>query len=578
MRVSKAKPRRRGSVSIVKDRPQPKNFWWPYFEAADRRDYRTGWFYFPNLTPTEQMDRMSVHAIQERGDFLYHNCPPFRMTINGLALDEVGTGLWPSWTSSNPDYNKEVTEAFHIANSDPRSFSMDGRSDFYSAQLLLRIMIRRYGDCFGQFIRSTDRPETNGFLSHLPAMHLVPGYLVENSGYEEKDSKWIRGVLPDDFSRATMYRVLQKETASFSAAGAGGSAMSYTDVPAEDMLHFFDPMVSGQLRGMPVATSIAKKMFRFEDVKRAMANGTLSREMLGFAIEMDGDQGPGPSIQLPGARVVNQETIPAATSVDQETGAAMTTSSRFTVQSFFGWDQQERVIVPELRNGAKFRTLESTRPGTAVMEFLNSILGELAWAAEYPPEYVFFIASGRQGTMLRLLLQKVNAIINGKREFQLKPQFLYRWPVFWVWNGMIKPGRVKAAVPDDWWRFKIGADRDMTVDVGRDGRLYDERVSTNKMSISKYHALWGEDDNDVEDENLAVMKRRVKKLEAFNKELNTAFTYYDVWPRTAGFSGSDIVASPAPAPPDQPVPEPAGGNGKGAPPPGKKQNRHARSF
>jgi hypothetical protein len=205
------------------------------------------------------------------------------------------------------------------------------------------------------------------------------------------------------------------------------------------------------------------------------------------------------------------------------------------------------------------------------MEFLDSILRELAWASDYPPEYVFFIASGKQGTALRLLLQKVNAIVNGKREFQLKPQFLNVFPRFWIWNGMIKPNRVKATVPDNWWSFKTGGTRDMTLDIGREGRLYDERVTTNKMSISGYHALYGEDDIEVEDENLGVMDRRIEKLNAFNLKNKTTFTYYDVWPRTTGFAGSDVQSgSQAPNPEAKP-----GSNGNGNTPPKNRNHEHA---
>ena len=183
---TKAKPRAKISVGADRaKRPTPENYWWQYFEAADRRDFRTGWFYFPKLTPTEQMDRMTVRAIMERSDWLYGNCPPFKMAIDGLALDEVGLGLWPTWQTSNPDFNKEVTDAFHNSNQDPRIFSLDGRTDFYSSQLQQRVMIRRYGDCFGQFIRSG---VGSGYGSSLPGMHMIPGYLCENTGEESGDS------------------------------------------------------------------------------------------------------------------------------------------------------------------------------------------------------------------------------------------------------------------------------------------------------------------------------------------------------------------------------------------------------
>ncbi len=567
----KRAPKSRSKISVGADRPKPQSsYWWPYFEAADRRDFRTGWFYFPKLAPTEQMDYMTVRAIVERSDFLYGNCAPFKMAVDGLALDEVGLGLWPTWQTSKPDFNKEVTDAFHNSNSDPRIFSLDGRTDFYSSQLQIRVMIRRYGDCFGQLIRAG---VGSGYGSNSPGVHLIPGYLCENAGTEDQKSGWIRGILPDKFNRATKYRFLKTDSGG---PFLHNEEIGYTDEDPENVLHFHDPMVAGQLRGMPVATSIAKKMFRFEDVKRAMSNGTLSREMLGFAIEVDNDTGPGPSIILPGARAIEQETVSQATATSATGTSEKPAASKFTVQQFFGPDQQERVVVPELRGGAKFKMLESGRPGTAVMEFLDSILRELAWAADYPPEYVFFIASGRQGTQLRLLLQKVNNIINAKREFQLKPQFLYRWPVFWVWNAMIKTNRVQAVVPDDWWKFKIGGTRDMTVDIGREGRLYDERVSTNKMSISTYHALYGEDDSEVEDENLAVIERRIGKLDALNKKLGTSFTYYDIWPRTAGSAGSDVATGAQAPDPNTGQPAASAGNPAPAAGGGNGRNRLAR--
>jgi hypothetical protein len=514
-----------GEPLVIEERPQPQNYWWQYFEAADRRDFRSGWFYFPKLTPSEQMDKMTVRAIRERSHWLYNNVSPFSMVIDGLALDEVGTGLWPKWITSNSDFNKEVTDAFHYANQDPRIFSSDGRNDVYSAQLNVRRMLRLDGDCFGQFIRSGDRP-TVGFGSQNPCMHLVPGYLVENYGDEKEDSGWEHGIRSDALGRALQYRVLNNE-----------SDTGYTDVPADEMLHFFDPMLSGQTRGLPVATSIAKKMFRREDVIRAMGNGTLSREMLGFAIEMDGDMGPGPSITIPGARQIVEETpvTQGGTTASGDKAAEQREKAKFTIQQFFGYDQQERVSVPELRNGAKFKMLESNRPGTAVMEYLDSILRELAWAAKRSPEYVFFLASGRQGTNVRLMLQKEVLSSRSIRQFQLKPQFMNRWPVFWAWNALIKPGRVKATVPDDWWKIRIIDLRDISVDIGREGRLFDERVESNKMSITEYHGLYGEDDDDVEDANLAIMDRRMEKLRKFNAKNKSNFTYYDIWSRSGGF-------------------------------------------
>jgi hypothetical protein len=168
------------------------------------------------------MDRMTVRAIMERSDWLYGNCPPFKMAIDGLALDEVGLGLWPTWQTSNPDFNKEVTDAFHNSNQDPRIFSLDGRTDFYSSQLQQRVMIRRYGDCFGQFIRAG---VGSGYGSSTPGMHMIPGYLCENTGEESGDSGWVRGIYPDKFLRALKYRFLDAEARTHTTTRRSGRAL-----------------------------------------------------------------------------------------------------------------------------------------------------------------------------------------------------------------------------------------------------------------------------------------------------------------------------------------------------------------
>jgi hypothetical protein len=77
-------------------------------------------------------------------------------------------------------------------------------------------------------------------------------------------------------------------------------------------------------------------------------------------------------------------------------------------------------------------------------------------------------------------------------------------------------------------------DPDWSVDIGREGALYDRRVATGKMSVEKYHAMGGEDAGDVENENLNVIRRRMKKLQRLNAEIagmGQVFTYFDVWPR-----------------------------------------------
>jgi capsid protein len=337
--------------------------WSGIYEAATRADFR-GWFYVPSLDPVDQQDSVTRRILAERSDWLYKNVGATTMVIDGLALDEVGTGLWPKWNTASDEFNRDMTEAFHFTNFDPGVFSADGQNDFYSQQFNIRRMIRLYGDAFGQMIKAL--PETG-----RPAMHIIPGWRVDNSSSEPPEERRRDGVKLGRLGRPIDYRV---------SSDADGQKRTFMDVPASEMLHFHDPFLPGQVRGVPALASVAKRLFRREDIHKAMANGTLARERMGFALQ----SAPKGSMMPPVVFAGQGETKV----VENEDG------SKYTVQKIFGDKAGEDVVIPEIPPGAELKLLESSRPGTAVTEFLDSLLREVAWATTYPPEYIFFLANG----------------------------------------------------------------------------------------------------------------------------------------------------------------------------------------
>ncbi|HEY4284149.1 MAG TPA: phage portal protein [Chthoniobacterales bacterium] len=502
--------RKRHKKTAVRDRT---NLWWSVYEAADRSDFK-GFFFLPNLTPSEQMNSLSERAVTERCDFLYKNVGAVQLVVNGLALDEVGSGLWPKWISSDEAYNRFMTDSFHYANVDPRIFSADGHSDFYSAQYNIRRMIRLYGDAFGQLLRPGDRPSSYG--SAFPSMAIYPGYIVDNAGSETPEEGWQRGVHRDILGRPDKYRVLNKEHAD-----------GYQDVDADDLLHFHDPFFPGEIRGVPALASVVRKLFRREDIGKALANGTLARERLGYTLNKKDDS-----------------DLPRMPGVTESSVVKNSDGTKYTVQRIFGFDTEDQVAIPELPTGAEIKMLESNRPGTQVMDYLDSILIEVAYTTLYPPNYVFYLAGRRQGTEVRLMLQKVKGVINSKRNFQLIPQLLNRFPRFYAWKTR---AAYKGTIPDDWWKTKIIPPFDYTVDLGREGRLYDERMDSWKMPIDEYYGLGGWDRADVDRANFAALQERVDALNAFNKKNGTNFTYFDQWPRSASFARATGAPDPGTA-------------------------------
>ncbi len=499
------------------------------YEAANRSDFR-GYIYIPSLNPAEQLDSLTLSAIRDRTEVLYANGGAPRMLIDRLSLDEAGVGIWPKWVTGQEDYDQAATDAYHFANHDPRIFSANGQDDAYSVQYGIRRCIARYGDAFGQLLRP------NPGALH-PQMLLIPGWQCDNFGDEKPGEGWQDGIRTNDLGRPLEY--------CFIVTGLDGKRTKKI-VPADDVLHFHDPFMPGQRRGEPCLAPVAKKMFRREDIGKALANGTLLRERLGFAIETKEGAEDGPSLaDLTGESDGEVET---KTGDDGEV---------ITLKKIFGEQADENIQIPRLPNGSKIVNVESDRPGTAVMEYNDSILRECAWARKYPAEYVFFAAGIGQGTVSRAVLIAAGQIIIASREMQMRPQFCIRHPVFWVWQ-MIKAGyfdRQRIKVPVNWWMNKLIMPELPTVDKGREGALEDNRVATLRSSIEGYHGRQGEDASDVEDENMNAIRRRMGKLAKLNEDTRAQreaagippFTYEQTWARSINIQAPQTTA-PAPPP------------------------------
>lgn len=449
------------------------------FAAAKRSGYR-GFFYFPTLDSAKQMPQATRDLINKKANWLYNNVAPVRAVVDGLSLDEADCGLWPKWTTSSPAFNKAVTDAFDNECGDPRYFHAAGRESFYSAQLLIRRSIRLYGELFAQFLRPA--------APTLPPLcHFVNTWQCANGKTDLPQDKWSEGIMSDRLGRAIQYRFLKNEEGT-----------AWDDVNAEDVLHLHDHFWNGQKRGMSGLACVASKLFSMDDIERAEISGTLMRTRLAYAITKKED-GDGLAPLLPGAEALE---------IDSPAGGKM------IVQKITSFDDSE-VDVADLPAGQDMKVIESNR-ASGTTDILTHMLKGFAQTTLYPEEYVFGLAGLGQGTLVRLVQKRVQRIKNTVRHFQLRDQFAKRWVTYWTWQR-IASGRfddVEGGIPADWWRHKIIMPADDTVDVAREGRLYDQRLADGNMSRSDYHGMAGRDAEDVEDEVIEEKIRFARKMKA----------------------------------------------------------------
>jgi len=462
-----------------------RNWGWA-FDAAKQLGYK-GLFWFPDLDPAEQVCEWTREQMQGKINWLYNNVGAVRLVVDGLALDEVDTGLWPKPATTSPAFNAKVKKLWNQQCGFHRSFSANGQDNFYSAQYLMRREINLRGECFGAKLR-------RGEVASVPQLHFMPSWQCRNADTQMEQDKWQEGIMRNALGRALKYRFVTSK-----------DHRQFKDLDASDCIHFHDPFLIGQKRGLPLLAAVARKLFRIDDIERAESSGVLLRTRIAYSIErMEGDD-DAPSLH-PSAKEVQR--------IKQEDGSTLLVQR---IQTQDGTD----VDLVDMPHGRKVKIIESVQRAES-SSWIKELLTDVAYCTKYPPEYIFALAGLTQGTLVRMAQMKVQRVLNTVRDFQIIMQLLEEWWPFWLWQNIAAGNLadVRGGIPDDWWDYLVVRPRDLTVDPGREGRLYDERIGTGKMPSGLYVGmLYGEDHEEFEDQIIHDAYRRRRRNQEIAAEL-----------------------------------------------------------
>jgi capsid protein len=465
------------------------------FDSARRSPYRT-WFWFPWLDPKTMDYQLTREEKLRKKWWLYNNTGVVPCVVNGLAREEVDTGIWPVPRTSSPSFNTAVKEAFTNDCNDARFFDEAAKRTYHGEQLSIRRNIYLMGEKFGQFLQA-------GQGSNIPTHHPIPSWQVAGAGLagnqDDTGQNWVDGTLANERGRVFLYRV-------YDDVATG----KYRNVNANDLMHYFDDMWDQQRRGTSCLDSVAMKLFSIDDIERVANVGELLRQRIAYQITKPVGDTDEPTL-VPGATVVD--------TVSLENADGSTTNMH--VQRIQSTDGQD-IDVADLPPGRKLEMVESSKGGDAIA-WNEHVLSEIAMATPYPPSYVFYLSRPTQGTVYRGDQKKVQRAKNVVRHLQLKPQFCARWYSFWLWQ-CIKASRfdnVEGGVPKDWFVVRWSMPADDSVDTGRDAAVLDDRLDSGKITRSQYRSALGGDPTgeDEEDEIIETRVRALKKIHDRREEL-----------------------------------------------------------
>jgi len=86
----------------------------------------------------------------------------------------------------------------------------------------------------------------------------------------------------------------------------------------------------------------------------------------------------------------------------------------------------------------------------------------------------------------------------------------------------------------DWWRMEATAPMKVSVDIGRDGRLYSDMLQRGQISPQDFFNMQGKDHDKVLDDTIRAAVRRKKRVAEIAAEEGVEISVAEVFPPAPG--------------------------------------------
>jgi capsid protein len=399
------------------------------------------------------MDHATRMEVVERSRQLEKNDGLFNRLCDLFELYTVGSGLVHSPSSSNPDWNTKALASFQTwsryADLTSRQglgtmTSMWARAWFVDGEVFI---VKTHGEPDADGRR---RPRLQTFETHLcetpPQMAVQEGKTISE------------GIEIDPRGRPIAFHFRYE---------SGQQIASYMRVPAEFVLHLFEPSRPGQLHGYPFAYSVLNDFIDLHEIDALeMEAAKYNARRVDIITTADG-KGLTPDAALL-ARMRGGTAAPAPNQPDPGRE----------------YEQATGIKSYKLRNGEDVKQLASQRPSVVTQEYYKA-RQEKACAGVGIPRVMAFPES-MQGTVYRGAMAAANAFF--KARFSVIAEMACR-PVYEFWASWAKDNeRPLFNAPADFLAVKIAAPKAPDVDVGRNSAAM---LAELAVGATNYDRIYG---------------------------------------------------------------------------------------
>jgi capsid protein len=400
--------------------------------------------------------------------YLYDNDGLVHGAINDMA--RYSFPLSPQAITDDPYWNLEAESIFKEWS---HSADISGRYGFDEMQRLLSIAIDRDGDAGVLFVRY------NGLKLQMIESHRVGDFIEQDSGFMD-------GVRTNRYGKPIEYLIADESI----HGEFYPKSTKYRRVPANAISWLLDPERAEQQRGLP---AIKHAINHIRDIKEI-----LEHEKTG---------------------VKNLSTIAAV--LESETGEAdpdawntseiMDEATRLTVNDI------QSGSIPVLKKGEKLSPFSYNRPSPTFQGFLEFIIREFSVGMGLPYEFLWHPA-GITGPAQRFIMGKAQRRFR-ERQRLFGPFMRKVWAV--VISDAIANKKLKS-VPD-WYKCRIQAPAELTIDAGREAAQEREDVLAGLMTMREHFGKRGMDWQSECQQKAKEMKYILEKSKTLAEETGVNF-------------------------------------------------------
>ena len=214
---------------------------------------RTKTWYAPNLSPNAALNG-DLGKLIARSRAAIRNDPWASSGLEKLVSNVIGKGITPKSLIKDDALRDSVQELFldWSAESDA-----DGRLSFTGQQSLITRSMFEAGECF---VRLRPRLPKDG-LSVPLQLQIVESEFVPTTDNRTLDNGHVikAGIEFDKIGRRVAYHMHRKHPAEFTF-----DSKELVRVPAADVLHIYEALRPGQLRGQPLLTQVLVRLFHLD--------------------------------------------------------------------------------------------------------------------------------------------------------------------------------------------------------------------------------------------------------------------------------------------------------------------------